>query len=487
MVSRSFPSTSSTALPTYFPMFRRLILPLVLTAPLFAQDGGQLYTLYCSACHAVDGKGATGGTFPPLAESPWVAGDADRIVKIVLKGLTGPVDVLGKTYNLEMPPQGAALPDDQIAAILTFVRSSWGNKAAPVTTDFVKTTRASVEDRKTPWTAQEILKLHPLPLQKTALSDLTSQVYKGTWKFVPDFSTLKAENIEEEHDGIISLKDATLKNDFGMVWEGKLEIPDNGNYLFSLDADDSAKIFIDGELILEIMGIGPMNGSRAQRSINELTKGAHRFRAEYVQYQGVKGISIGWKPEKDKVWNWLTDEGETRAKTREPIPVEPVEGRPVIYRNFIAGTSPRSIGVGFPGGLNLAYSADNLAPALLWTGKFIDGSYKWNQRGTDNNPPAGEKVVQISSSRTLPATARFRGYKLDPAGNPTFSVQIDKQILLDSWRAESGTLVRKLTITGSPLEIQISQPAGITIEGADGKPTLTLTPGKSVTLTYRWN
>lgn len=468
-------------------MFHRLFPLLALTAPLSAQDGGQLYTLYCSACHAVDGKGATGGTFPPLAESPWVAGEADRAVKIVLKGLTGPVEVLGKTYNLEMPPQGAVLPDDQIAAILTFVRSSWGNQAGPVTADFVKTIRASVEDRKTPWTAGEILKLHPLPLEKTAITDLTSQVYKGTWKFVPDFKTLKAENIEEEHDGIISLTDSPYKEEFGMVWEGKLQIPADGDYYFYLDTDDAGRLIIDDELYVEVHGIGPLDGSRAQKSINKLTKGSHSFRAEYVQNGGQQGIAIGWRPTSQKRWNWLTDESGKTAKTREPILIGPVDGRPVIYRNFIAGTTPRAIGVGFPGGLNLAYSADNLAPELIWTGEFIDGAPKWMERGTDNNPPAGEKIITLSQSRSLPATARFRGYKLDPAGNPTFSVQVGEQILLDSWRAESGALIRKLTVTGSPLEIQIPQPVGITITGASGKLALTLTPGQPVTLTYRWN
>ena len=468
-------------------MFHRLFLLLALTVPLSAQDGAQLYTLYCSACHAVDGKGATGGTFPPLAESPWVAGDAGRAVKIVIKGLTGPVDVLGKTYNLEMPPQGAVLPDDQIAAILSFVRSSWGNQAGPITADFVKTIRASVGDRKTPWTAGEILKLHPLPLEKTALTDLTSQVYKGSWKFVPDFKTLKAENIEEEHDGLISLADSPHKEDFGMVWEGKLQIPADGEYYFFLDTDDAGKLIVDDELYVEVHGIGPLDGSRAQKSINTLTKGSHKFRAEYVQNGGQQGIAIGWRPTSQKRWNWLTDESAKTAKTREPILIGPVDGRPAIYRNFIEGATSRAIGVGFPGGVNLAYSADHLAPALIWTGKFMDGAQKWLERGTDKSSPAGENVISLSDSRSRPATARFRGYKLDPAGNPTFSVHVGEQILLDSWRAESGTLIRKLAVTGSQLEIQIPQPVGITITGAAGKPALTLTPGQPVTLSYRWN
>jgi hypothetical protein len=116
----------------------------------------------------------------------------------------------------------------------------------------------------------------------------------------------------------------------------------------------------------------------------------------------------------------------------------------------------------------------------------MDGAQKWLDRGTDKSSPAGENVIRNSNARTLPEAARFRGYKLDPAGNPTFAVKIGEQILLDSWSAKSETLVRKLTITSAPLEIQIPQPPGITIEGASGKPTLTLTPSQPVTLTYRW-
>lgn len=477
-------------------MIRRLI-PLfsALALPVFAQDGGQLFTLYCSACHGADGKGATGGTFPPLAGSPWVAGDADRVVKIVLQGLHGPVDVLGTTYNLEMPPQGAMLPDDQIAAILTYVRTSWGNQASPVTPEAVKAIRAATNDRKAPWTAEEILKLHPLPLEKTALTHLISQVYAGKWSALPDFSRLKAENVEEEHDGILAVTDSPLNDAFAMVWEADFEAPVDGEYKFLLDADDAAKVLIDGNSVAEVLGGGPMDGSRSKQGKVTLTKGPHKFRVEYLEISGNEGITLGWRAPGTKKWNWLSDNKGKSGPTREPIPIAPASGRPVIYRNFIAGATSRAIGVGFPGGVNLAYSADNLAPELIWTGAFMDGAQKWIDRGTDNSPPAGENVVKLGNSRALPETARFRGYKLDAAGNPTFSVQIGDQILLDSWRAETGTLVRKLTLTGngSPMNLQISDlsTTSITIEGAplqsqSGKTTLKLTPGQPATLTYRW-
>ena len=474
---------------------RFFFLLSALAAPLSAQDGQQLFTLYCSACHGVDGKGATGGTFPPLAESPWLRGDPDRAVKIALKGLIGPVDVAGVTYNLEMPAQGAILPDDQLAAILTYVRSAWGNQAGPVTTEQVKTIRASVADRATPWTAEEILKLHPLPLEKTALTQLISQVYAGKWSSIPDFSNLKAENVEEEHDGILTVTDSPLKDNFAMLWQADFEAPDDGEYTFLLDADDAASVIIDGKTIVEVLGAGPMDGSRSKQKKTNLSKGTHKFRVEYLEISGNEGISLGWRAPRNKKWNWLSDNKGKSGSVREPIPIEPLNGRPVIYRNFIAGTTSRAIGVGFPGGLNLAYSADDLAPELVWTGAFMDGAQKWLERGTDNSPPAGENVVKLGNSRALPESARFRGYKLDPAGYPTFSVQIGDLILLDSWRTETGTLIRKLALsgTGSPVDLLVSDlPTDtLAIEGAplqslSGKTTVKLTPGRPVTLTYRW-
>ncbi len=499
-------------------MISRLLLLLSLASPVLAQDGQQLFTLYCSACHGVDGKGATGGTFPPLAESPWVLGDAERSVKIVLKGLTGPVDVQGKTYNLEMPPQGAVLPDDQLAAILTYVRSAWGNQAGPVTSDQVKTIRASVTDRNTPWTAEEILKLHPLPLEKTALTNLISQAYSGKWSSMPDFSREKAANIEEEHDGIISLKKAPFEENFAILWQADFEAPADGEYQFLLDADDAATVIIDGKDIVQIKGTGPMNGSRTKQGKIKLTKGSHKFRVEFFELSDKQGIAIGWKGPGDKGWKWLTDQTDQTdqtgkaAKVREPILIGPANGRPIIYRNFIADTTSRAIGVGFPGGLNLAYSADNLAPELLWTGDFIDAAAKWIERGTDNSPPAGDNVVKLSKTRVLPKEARFRGYKLDPAGNPTFSVQIGDQILLDSWKpgTSPSTLLRTLNLTGpGPKQrmliaeglksegvgqwLKLGDQIELNFENADAgtieetrEQVIHLIPGQTATITYRF-
>lgn len=95
-----------------------------------SQQGPELYKQYCLSCHQPDGNGVR-GMYPPLAGNPVVTGPADKLIRIVLFGLEGPLEVLGKEYNQVMPSQDY-LSDKQISSILTFLRSSWGNKADPV-------------------------------------------------------------------------------------------------------------------------------------------------------------------------------------------------------------------------------------------------------------------------------------------------------------------------------------------------------------------
>lgn len=125
------------------------------TATAAAGGGaGQSEYAVCAACHQADGKGLA-GTFPPLAGSEWVTGDPNIPIAIVLHGMQGPVTVAGQQYNSLMAPLGT-LSDEQIAAILTYERSSWGNSASPVTAAQVAQVRAATSSRTQPWTAAEV-------------------------------------------------------------------------------------------------------------------------------------------------------------------------------------------------------------------------------------------------------------------------------------------------------------------------------------------
>lgn len=120
-----------------------------------AQSGEQLYTTRCAACHQADASGVP-DMFPPLAGSEWVNGDPGRSIKIILHGMEGEVEVKGETYSGVMPPWGAALNDAEVAALLTYVRSHFGNKSGPVTAAQVAKVRAENASRKKPWTVKEL-------------------------------------------------------------------------------------------------------------------------------------------------------------------------------------------------------------------------------------------------------------------------------------------------------------------------------------------
>lgn len=107
------------------------------------ETGKNVYNQYCLACHQADGAGVA-GAFPPLKESDWVAGDKNRLISVVINGLEGPIEVNGQQYNSMMPSQGF-LADEQIAAVLTYVRKSFGNDAEEIMVEEVKAVRDKVQ------------------------------------------------------------------------------------------------------------------------------------------------------------------------------------------------------------------------------------------------------------------------------------------------------------------------------------------------------
>ena len=119
-------------------------------------DGARIFAITCAACHLANGLG-TEGKVPPLAGSEWVTGNEARLVRIVLHGLIGDVEVQGEVFNGAMPTWGGAFSDEQIASVLSFVRRSWGNKAPPVSAEAVARIRAAWATRKLPWTVKELL------------------------------------------------------------------------------------------------------------------------------------------------------------------------------------------------------------------------------------------------------------------------------------------------------------------------------------------
>ncbi len=122
-------------------------------AEVFLKDG------HCGTCHQKDGNGLPAAQFPPLAGSEWVLGDEERLIKLTLHGLIGPIEVKGVKYPGAVPMTPfKMLSDDEVADVLTFVRNAFGNKAAPVTHDSVGKVRAATKDQPTFYQASELQK-----------------------------------------------------------------------------------------------------------------------------------------------------------------------------------------------------------------------------------------------------------------------------------------------------------------------------------------
>lgn len=116
---------------------------------------GKVQYMVCAACHGQNGEG--GPIAPPLAGAEWVTGPVSNLIRIQLRGLQGPITVAGKEYNFPAPMAALAYQtDEQVAAVLTYVRNSFGNKAPAVKPEQVAALRGEVG--KPPLTAADLIK-----------------------------------------------------------------------------------------------------------------------------------------------------------------------------------------------------------------------------------------------------------------------------------------------------------------------------------------
>lgn len=127
--------------------------------------GAEIYAreAHCGTCHQSNGKGLDAAGFPPLDGTKWVNGDPERLIKLSLKGLMGPIEVKGKQYPgvVPMTPFEHILNDEDLAAVLTYVKNSWSNKSGVITPEQVAKVREEVKGQTMMYKPEELLKEHP--------------------------------------------------------------------------------------------------------------------------------------------------------------------------------------------------------------------------------------------------------------------------------------------------------------------------------------
>jgi mono/diheme cytochrome c family protein len=172
----------------------------------FLAAGETNFQAICSACHAPDAKGTPVAGVPgltlgaPLAGSPRVTGKKDIPIMIMLKGMTGELD--GKSFPGPMLPL-ESFDDEWIAATLTYVRNSFGNKGGMVSTADVAAVRAALKDRKEMWQTSEILAMVPVSRKETKSWTLTASDNQGGCRAAVDGRTdSRWDTQATQHDGM---------------------------------------------------------------------------------------------------------------------------------------------------------------------------------------------------------------------------------------------------------------------------------------------
>jgi putative heme-binding domain-containing protein len=137
---------------------RKPVLPLLTPAQEKRLAVGEaVYNVTCIACHKEDGRGQPGQA-PSLVDSEWVNGPHDRLARIVLHGIVGPVKVNGEEWNLKMPGLGNSpvMSDERLAGVLSYVRREWDNYGSAVEPEQIAAIRRSTPNRAKPWTVEEL-------------------------------------------------------------------------------------------------------------------------------------------------------------------------------------------------------------------------------------------------------------------------------------------------------------------------------------------
>ncbi len=332
------------------------------------------------------------------------------------------------------------------------------------------------------------------------LKSLHFAMYLGDWKKLPDFASLKPFR-EGELGDVVELKLDDYRNQFGVVYTGKLTAPRDSEYTFAIAGDDGVRLKIDGKQIAEHDGIHPSSDIHEGKA--RLKAGDHDFRLEYFQASGEAELYCAWSGADfglTPLSKWVHPSAKASAgpkvkkDTNTGMPLV-VTNEPVVYRNYISGAGMRSIGVGYPGGFNLAYNAEDMNLVYLWHGAFIDAARHWTDRGGGSQPPLGFDVLRINNDiapafavLTPPGTDwpkggkddrpegfQWKGYTLDAKRVPTFhylwnGLQISERFDTEgAAMSDSGKIVRTLKLTGSiPGHWAFCAASGSKIEAADG-------------------
>lgn len=414
-------------------LMKYLLLLLAASSSLFANEGKEVYTTYCSACHGLMGEGVKGAA-PPLAQSEFVSGDPERITKILLYGLQGAISLHGEKYDLVMPPQ-ISLSDSQIAKVASYVRANWGNTGEEVKESTVTKVKESLAQQVGLINAAQLIKDHKFTNQPVQIQHLISEVFP----YIENLEKLTEHNsssIEEENSGFLSPSQLGKKHQaFSGSWSGTLKIPKDGQYYFSLHTDHHSILYINGEPLIKYSS----EDNSPKASGLSLPAGDVSIELRYSHKKGSPTLCRLF-------WSGPGFDMKPLHSTKKPKKKAPVvelthiNNRAIVHRNFLNKPGYRAFGIGYLEGVNLIFSTEHLNLEQIWQGKFLNAGATWDGRGKGNIArPLSKKVTNLESgsafkalsdplsdwSSAKPINMKFQSYEYNSVGHPVLKYSVD--------------------------------------------------------------
>lgn len=302
--------------------------------------------------------------------------------------------------------------------------------------------------------------------QPMTLQELTYKVYRQNIGEIENWETAKPDARGTER--LISWNAAQADNDFALVFDGDLDVPAAGDYLFSLTCQGNARLWIDGEEVMSIY-------SRNSRTLRSLPKGKVPFRLLYAKTEVWRQAQLGLSVEgaNFRPVDLHYKSSALAANPTDPI-FERVGRRARLLRSFVDFKMPHmengvrftnTINVGDPRGTHYTFDLNQGSLIQVWRGDFLNMTPMWYNRGNGVSRPLGVlepltaeiQFMKRGGNGQLAATFEaedyhYQSYRVDTDNRPTFHYQAHGLAIADQIQpASDGKLLeRQLSITGTP-------------------------------------
>ncbi|MBI1374577.1 MAG: hypothetical protein GC159_17810 [Phycisphaera sp.] len=264
------------------------------------------------------------------------------------------------------------------------------------------------------------------------LADVKYRYYEGDWNALPDFDKLtpvaSGTNAANEFD----IKPRKRDDQFGFAFDATLRVPVDGKYTFYLNSDDGSQLSIDGKMVNDFNGL---HAPGEHAGAADLTKGDHAIRVIYFEKSGGEELHVAWSGpgfERSKLSpDYPTGGGSSGLNEAFTVLVT---DRPMLRRVLMPNTSPRSVAVGLPGGINCVFDTEIGCVRYGWWGRFINTgpeSGNGTGRGGQTCTILGDRFsvgdngypLRVGDASATPIVA-FRGYRPGKTA-PQFLMSID--------------------------------------------------------------